>query len=154
MLLVQKDVSLRLSDAEKGRGRRAQIRYTHQLVQGTRVGTTLLNTVLRQLPFGPPSFLHAWPYWKAAAQQQGCFLQSCTVDKGSNSPVVRISQPCSPVKPSLITSALPFLPAPVSQIVPARLFPGCAPCCQLVSAQPGGEASRKCLASEQRQPLP
>lgn len=139
----------------RGRGERGGHRSdTHQLVHGRRAGTTLPDAALQRLPFGLPSFLHTRPYWKAEAQQQGCFLQPCAVDKGSNSPVVRISQPCSPVKPSLITSALPFLPAPVSQIVPSWPFPACAWCHQLVSAQPGGKASSKHLAGEQRQPLP
>lgn len=84
---------------------------------------------------------------ESCSKAAGLISASVHSGQGKKSPVVKISQPCFPVKLSLITTALSFLPALVSQIVPAWLFPASAQCCQLVSAQPG-KPSSNCLASK------
>lgn len=102
------------------------------------------------LCWAPPcsSFLLGCPvssmHGLTGKQQQNSRADFCSCAQWTReeSPVVRISQPCFPVKLSLITTALFFLPVPVSQIVPAWLFPASAQCCQLVSAQPGLSSSK------------
>lgn len=130
LLVVLKDASLQLSDAGMG-GRFWHRLDTHQLVHGTRVVPPCW-----MLPCGSFQFSLCMDVQESYS----------TADKGSNSPV--ISQPWFPCE-AIPEHILTLLTCPCFSDSPSLAFPSLC----MVSAQPGGEASRKYLASKQKQPL-
>lgn len=144
------DTSLQLSDEGKGRGRRTQIRYASARAPHKN-GYHLAGCCSATASFWAAQSSPCMDILESCITAAGLFSAALNSGQGKQQPEVRISQPCSPARLSLIISALPFVPC--SQIASARLFPAYEWCCQLVLAQPGGEASSKHLASEQRQPL-